>query len=493
LSLKHQHIQLWLLIAILALLGACHAPSSHNSIRIGLAASPVTLDPRFATDAESTRLNRLLYVALVDFDAALRPRPYLAEWQQLNPTHYRFHLGSAHRTFHDGQRLDAEDVAATYQFILDPANASPHRGSLALIERIEVHDSDTLDFFLHKADPLFPAYLVVGIVPRHASAASQRHLPLGSGAFRFIAWPNDGLVQLQRQSDGQMLEFLTLKEPLVRVLKLLRGELDVLQNNLPPELIVWLAARAEVQVSTAPGSNFSYLGFNLQDPLTAQLAVRQAVAYALDRPALIEYVLGRAAHPAGALLPPSHWAGHPELHGYPYDPDKARTLLADFAPERLKLTYKTSSNPFRVRLATVLKYQLEQVGLAVDLRSYDWGTFYSDIKQGRFQIYTLSWVGIKTPDIFQYAFHSDFVPPQGANRGHFIDTHADALIEQAMHSADIDTQAALYRRLQVYLLEQLPYVPLWYEDHVVVTRQGIHGYRLATDGNYDSLAHIRKE
>jgi peptide/nickel transport system substrate-binding protein len=478
---------LWLCLLVLA---SCRAPDPHT-IRVGLAAAPVTLDPRFATDAESTRLNRLLYTALVDFDENLRPRPWLAQWEMLTPTHYRFHLGAAQRQFHDGSPLNAEDVAATYRFILDPANASPHRGSLALIENIVVSDADTLDFFLSRADPLFPAYLVVGIVPRHAerSLGSQ---PLGSGPFRFHAWPTDGQIQLQRLADDQIVEFLTLKEPLVRVLKLLRGELDLIQNGLPPELIVWLGKQREVSVSTAPGSNFTYIGFNMQDPLTSQYPVRAAVAYALDRDALITYLFGRAAHRAGALLPPQHWAGHPHLDGYAYDPDKARALLAAYPREQLTLSYKTSSNPFRVRLATVLKYQLEQVGFQVDLRTYDWGTFYSDIKNSRFQMYTLSWVGIKTPDIFQYAFHSAFVPPQGANRGRFLDERADALIDTVMRTENNAEQARLYQELQAYLLEQLPYVPLWYEDQVLVTRPAISGYTLAADGNYDSLAQVYK-
>jgi peptide/nickel transport system substrate-binding protein len=469
------------------LLSACQTQDD-SIIRFGMTAAPSSLDPRFATDAESTRLNRLIYQPLVDFQPDLTPKPALADWRRLSPTHYRFTLQTPRKPFHDGTSLTAEDVAATYRFILAKPNASPHRGSLSLIEAIQVIDDNTVDFILNKADPMFPGYLVVGIVPRSAERRIEQ--PVGNGAFRFIDWPEEGRVELQRVSDNQVFEFIAVKEPLVRVLKLLRGELDMIQNGLPPELIAWLNKRDDVNISTAEGSNFSYLGFNLKDPLTGQLKVRQAVAYAIDREALIRYMLGNAAQPAGALLPPTHWAGNPELHGYDYQPDKAKALLTQLPP--LQLTYKTSSNPFRVRLATVLKDQLEQVGIAVDLRTYDWGTFYSDIKNGRFQMYTLSWVGIKTPDIFQYVFHSDFIPPKGANRGLFTDPHADALIEQAMQSEDLKRQAELYRQLQAYVLEKLPYVPLWYEDHVIVTRPGISGYTLASDGNYDSLSHVQK-
>jgi peptide/nickel transport system substrate-binding protein len=189
-------------------------------------------------------------------------------------------------------------------------------------------------------------------------------------------------------------------------------------------------------------------------------------------------------------LPPTHWAGHPGLPAYAYNPDKARALLAQAGFTKsnpLKLSYKTSNNPFRIRIATVIQQQLVDVGIDMDLRTYDWGTFYGDIKAGRFQLYSLSWVGIKMPDIFRYVFHSSAVPPNGANRGRLDNPKIDALIEQAEAATTYEAGAALYRELQVALFNDLPYVPLWYEDHVLATRQRVSGYTLAPDGNYDGL------
>ena len=154
--------------------------------------------------------------------------------------------------------------------------------------------------------------------------------------------------------------------------------------------------------------------------------------------------------------------------------------------------YKTSSDPFRIRLATIIQSQLGEVGIEVDLRSYDWGTFYGDIKAGRFQMYSLAWVGIKSPDIFRHAFHSESFPPKGANRGRYRDPVADRLIERAAGLTPVRAQAPAYRELQVRLLEQLPYVPLWYEDHVLVSRSALQGYALAVDGNYDGLLGVQR-
>ena len=476
------------------LLTACEPPAS-SDIRFGLAAGPTNLDPRFATDATSERINRLLYGRLVDFDKHARPIPALAEWEQLTPQHYRFRLSET-PLFHNGQPLGAADVAATYASVLDPATASPHLGALSMVEKIDVIDARTIDFYLNRADVLFPGYLTIGILP--ASELADGHPfhtdPVGSGPFQFVDWTDQKLV-LARNSDAQQFVFEQVKDPTMRVLKLLRGEIDILQNDLPPELLVDLEQRPELQVLHAPGSNFAYIGFQLEDQATGNALVRRAIALAIDRDAIIEYVFNAGARPAAALLPPEHWAGHSGLASVSRDLLAARGLLeqAGYSTERpLRLSYKTSSDPFRVRIATILQQQLADVGIEVDVQSYDWGTFYGDIKAGRFQMYSLAWVGIKTPDIFRYAFHSDSLPPAGANRGRLNDDIIDRLIATAEQGTSLAAQAAAYRQIQARLLALLPYIPLWYEDHVFAARSGISGYRLARDGNYDALSTTRK-
>jgi peptide/nickel transport system substrate-binding protein len=480
----------WLMLCLL--LCACGGADT-GAIRFGLASAPTNLDPRYATDAGSERINRLLYARLVDHDRQSRPVASLASWQVVSPTHYRFKLAAnTGRTFHDGEYLTARDVAATYQSIIDPATASPHRGTLSMIERIAVVDADTVDFLLNRADSLFPGYLSIGILPARGIAEHQpfHHQPVGSGPFELLSWDDGERLSLRRRRDGQTVVFEQVKDPTMRVLKLLRGELDLLQNDLPPELLQYLDRQQGIRVDHRPGSNFAYLGFQLQDPDCAQYAVRRAVALAIDRQAIVDYVFHGTARLASALLPPEHWAGDGTLPVIHPDLVQARRLLAQagFGPDRpLRLSYKTSSDPFRVRIATILQQQLAQVGIDVEVQSYDWGTFYGDIKAGRFQLYSLSWVGIKSPDIFRYAFHSTAVPPAGANRGRLQDAETDRLIEQAGKAQGQDAQAEDYRALQQHLLHLLPYVPLWYEDQYVAVSERVRGYTLAADGAYDAL------
>jgi peptide/nickel transport system substrate-binding protein len=462
-----------------------------------LSSAPVTLDPRFATDATSARINRLLYESLVDFNEASEPIPELASWKLISPDHYRFTLKDD-RSFHDGRKLTSQDVKETYEFILDPANASPHRGALTLIDHIETPDEMTVDFFLSRADPLFPGYLVIGILP--STLIDEQHpfnrQPVGTGPFVFMDWEDEGHLRIRRASDQQIIEFLKVKDPTVRTLKLMRGEIDMMQSNLPPELINFLRARDDTNVMKREGSNYSYIGFNLQDQLTSRLEIRQAIAYALDRDAIIQYVLGGAARPATSLLPPDHWAGHPNLPQYTYNPSKATQLLDSVnnaADKTIELSYKTSNDPLRIRLATIIQQQLSDIGFEVSLRSYDWGTFYGDIKAGNFQMYSLAWVGIKTPDIYRYVFHSEAVPPNGANRGRYANPSVDQLIEQAEKGQNRDDMLASYKELQEKVHAELPYIPLWYEDHVFISRKNVQGYKLSADGNYDGLMYVKRQ
>ena len=523
-----------------SLLSGCQseAGAQSNLIRMGVTSRPRMLDPRKATDALSSRINRLLYQALIDFDDAFQPIPSLATWQQFSDLHYRFTLQKK-TYFHHGKPLTAEDVAATYQAILDEAFASPLRGSLKNIAHIQAVNAQQVDFKLKQPDALFVGRLNVGICPADLIAQHHRFQdhPIGSGAAKFVAMDAQQLT-LQRLTDGVQLQFIPVKDATVRVLKLRKGELDLIQNDLSPEMVAYCQQRSDLKVQWHNGTNFAYLGFNFEDPVLALPEIRQAIAYGIDRSAIIHAMFQGHARLAGGLLVPNHWAGNPDLTGYPYQPQLAQTKLQqgiaklenqaqkqskkmaksahfpspasqdndlltaslakwgvkmdEIGEKRLQLSYKTSSNPTRIRLATIYQSQLRKIGIDLKIQSYDWGTFYHDIKQGRFQLYSLAWVGIKSPDIFKYVFDSSAIPPNGANRGRYRDPVADQLIRQAEKEQDLKKAAALYRQLQAHLQQTLACLPLWYEDQYAVMRQNLSDYPLYADGRYDGLLSIKK-
>ena len=469
------------LMLIVSALVACAKPAPHADIRMAVAQAPINLDPRYATDATSERLNRLIYQPLVDFDEHSRPVPMLAGWQVQDARHYRFHLRQPGTRFHDGKPLNAKDVVATYQSLLALPD-SPHTAEFANIVEVKAQDEATVDFALREADVNFPARLIIGIMPAELikNGHDFAHKPIGSGPLKFVSWR--GTLSLQRLADNQLINLQEVKDPTVRALKLLRGEADLLQGDLPPELVTYLQRQPNLALQTSVGTNFSYIGFNFQDPLLAKAEVRLAIAHAINRQAIIDNALVDGSREAGAILPPEHWAGNPSLQPYAYDPALSRKLMQQAGIQLpLKLVYKTSTDAQRVRLAAILQAQMKPAGIELEIRSLDWGTFFDDIKHGKFQLYGLTWVGIKTPDIYRLAFHSDAVPPKGANSGHFQDVQLDKLIES-------ENWLAVTQRIH----EQLPYVPLWYEGQFVAMREGLGNYALKPDGNWDGLAKIKR-
>ncbi len=469
------------LLLITCILLACQPSTPKQAISFAVAQAPLNLDPRYATDAASERVNRLIYQPLVDFDNASKPAWILARGDTINDTNYRFTLIKP-AVFHHGKALTSADVKATYESLLALKDA-PHTAEFSHIQAIHTPDDKTVIFQLKHADKHFVSKLILGILPQDLIA--QHHdfsrQPVGSGAFKFEAWHKH--LHLKRLSDGQVVSFTEVKDPTVRVLKLLRGEADLIQGDLPPELVRYLKTKSNIEVLEGVGANFSYLGLNMQDPILKQHNVRLALAHGIDRKAIIQHAMVGGTRQAGAILPPEHWAGNAQLKAYDYDPEKSKQLLLKAGIKLpLKLVYKTSTDAQRVRLATILQAQMRVAGIDLEIQSLDWGTFFQDVKQGNFQLYGLTWVGIKTPEIYSKAFGSSYFPPNGFNRGRYIDADLDALISKE------DWPAATQR-----IHEQLPYIPLWYEGQFAAMQNNMNNYAPKADGNWDDLATITRK
>ncbi len=472
--------RLWLIC--ICLLAACSSQVHHDdAIKFAIGQAPLNLDPRYATDAASERINRLIYASLVDFDANSKPVPKLASWVKVSPQQYRFSLNKQRALFHDHQPLSAVDVKATYDSFAQ-LKSSPHAAEFANIEAVEIIDQDTVLFKLKQPDLHFPEKLIIGILPADLIVQGHdfSHSPIGNGPLQFISWENK--LVLQRIKDKQRVELLEVKDPTVRVLKLLRGEVDLLQGDLPQELVKYLQAKPDIKVISNIGSNFSYLGFNFQDPQLKQQKVRLAVAHAIDRQAIIDKAMVQDSRLAASILPPEHYTSQIQLPQYGYNPALAKQLLQEAGIKLpLKLVYKTSTDAQRVRLATIMQAQMAAAGIDLEIRSLDWGTFFDDVKQGQFQLYGLTWVGINTPEIYNKAFGSQSFPPYGFNRGRFVDTKLDELLAKEDW---VEATKSIH--------EQLPYVPLWSEGQFAAMRSDIQNYSPAPNGNWDHLTDVSR-
>jgi len=210
--------------------------------------------------------------------------------------------------------------------------------------------------------------------------------------------------------------------------------------------------------------------------------VRQAIMYAIDRQAIIDKVMIKNTRLANSILPPEHYTNqNVHLSPYAYNPNLSKKLLQEAGIRLpLKLVYKTSTDAQRVRFATIMQAQMAEAGIALEIRSLDWGTFFADVKAGNFQAFGLTWVGIKTPEIYDKAFGSQNFPPNGFNRGRYNDVALDKLI------ADENWSAATK-----HIHMQLPYIPLWYEGQFAAMQKNITHYAPKPDVNCDSLSTIK--
>jgi len=235
------------------------------------------------------------------------------------------------------------------------------------------------------------------------------------------------------------------------------------------------------------------MGFNFRDPILKDVRVRQALAYAIDRRPMLQYLWRGFAQPADSILPTQSWAYTNKIRTYSYDPQRAREIL-DAAGYRavngvrFHLLMKTSTDENTRLMVAVLQQQLRDVGIQLDIRTYEFATFFSDISKGEFQLYSLRWVGgNEDPDIFEYAFHSNKFTPNGANRSFYRNPRVDALIDKALAELDQSKRAELYGEIQRILAEDLPSFNLWYLDNVLVHTKRVKNLSLNPPGNYDFL------
>lgn len=499
----------FILFFSLILLGtACGppAPKAPEGLVVCLAKSPMNLDPRFNIDAASYRVTQVVFNGLVKKDERMNLRPDAAErWEQTDEKTWVFHLRPGIK-FHNGRELTAFDAAYTFNSILDPKSGSPKRQAFITIDRIEVRDRYTIAFYTKKPFAPLLTSLTLGIVPaREAGAAGADFAlhPIGTGPFKVVEAAAGQYIKLAAFNEHfrgapkiKSLTYRIVPDDTTRYLELIKGNLDFIQNAVGPDMVPVIENKDMFQVLKQPGTNYAYLAFNLKDPILKNRLVRQAIAHALNTEEMITFLLHGLAAPATGLLPSNHWAYEAAVSRYDFDPDKANRLLdqAGFFKKkngrRFALTYKTSLSDLARRKSEIIQQQLKQVGIKLDIRVFDWGTLFSDIRAGAFQLYSLEWVGISEPDIYYYVFSSESLPPNGANRGRYINPELDRLAEAGRRTMDPEARKPIYSQIQKIVAHDLPYVSLWHPANVVIMKKGLAGFKPFPDGDLSSLGSI---
>lgn len=490
-------------ISLACVMAGCTHKPPRDAVVVLIEFSPTDLDPRVGIDAQSERIDELIFDALVRRDEHFNLQPWLAEsWDIPDPLTYVFHLRRGVR-FHDGRALTARDVKWTFDSMMNGSIRTTKTGTFRLVDRIDAPDDSTVIFHLKEpwASLLWNVSNgAIGIVP-YGSGKEVTRTPIGSGPFRFVRNEQDRDVEIVR-NDGYWgpkphvprVNFLVVPDTTTRALELRKGTADVAINSVTPDMAITLEKEANLEVLRAPGTIYLYLAMNLRDPILKDMRVRQALAYALNREPMIQYLWRDMAMPANSTLPTQSWAYDPNLPVYNYDPQRARALLDDagYKPGRngvrFHITMKTSTDETARLLAAVLQQQWRSVGIALDIRTYEFATFFSDVGKGAFQLYSLRWIGGNDdPDIFEYAFESDRTPPKGANRSFYSNPEVDQLIQQGRRTVDQAQRREIYAQVQEVLARELPYISLWYLDNVVVHSKRVTHLEISPSGNYDFL------
>ena len=493
------------LLFFVFLLSSCSHPTPDPStVVFVLESNPANLDPRFGSDAQSQRLSSLIFDGLVQRDNEMNLHPDLAEsWDTPTPLTYIFHLRKG-VLFHDGRPVSSNDVKSTIDFMRNPANRSPKRGAFRMIASIEAPDPQTVIFHLNEPSASFLWNLersAVGIAPANAPSDFSRH-PIGSGPFRFVSQSQDDAVVLESNPAYfrgapkiHKVIFRIVPDTIVRALELRKGSADLELTSLSPDMIPVLARRPELQISQRPGTNFAYLGINMEDPILSKPEVRQALAYATDRDSLIHYILRDEARKATGLLPPNHWAYDPTAPQYDYDPAQAEKLLSAAGyprrrdGTRLNVSLKVSTEEQARLIAAALQDQWKKVGISLEVRPLEIATLFADLAKGNFQISYLKWVGANNdPDVFELVFNSKRIPPDGPNRGRYRSPQMDSLTDQIRVEMDRDKRKQLCHQAQQLAAHDLPYIPLWYTDVISVHAKRLGNLDLSPTGDYQFLS-----
>lgn len=509
-------MRIYFLLLICLTLFNCRAaePIAKGTIVIGIETAPQSFDPRLPTDSASQKINKLMYNGLLRVDADLQLVPDLAlSYQMTDSTTYVFYLRE-NVVFHNQKKLTSLDVKATYDSMRSIVINSPFKPSLDSIDEIQAPDDATVVFKLKRPNSPFPTLMTIGILPSELATTEKNAngnaiVPYGTGPYQFDHISKDlNEVTITAFADhfagrpkNNKLIFRVLTDSTLRTLELKKGRLDLVLNQIPYVLIGALEKEPHLKFSSSVGINFTYMAFNFKNHYLKNLKVRQAISLAIDRDRIIKYKLHGLATKAATLIIPGHWAYNQDLSLPQFNPAAAKILLdeAGFrdpdgsgALPRFSITYKTSSIKERVEIAQLIAENLAQVGIDVEVKSYEFGTFYRDIRQGDFDIFTLSWVGITDPDIYYSTFHSSMTPPNGANRGFYKNKGLDKLLDYSREETDRKVLVQLYQKIAQVVARDTVYAPLWYENNYSFANRDIEGFTLRPDASYVNLRNAFK-
>ncbi|MBM4276083.1 MAG: peptide-binding protein [Deltaproteobacteria bacterium] len=470
-----------------------------------------TLIPPLASDAASHGIASLIYNGLVRYDGDLTLIGDLAESWEVSPDGLTitFKLRRGVK-WHDGAPFTAQDVLFTYQTMVDPKTPTAYSGDYLQVKKAEVLDDYT--FRVTYPKPFAPALGSWGlaILPRHLLAGQDitqsplARRPIGTGPYKFQEWKAGDKIYLTYNPDyfqGRVYlnGYLYVVKPdlATMFLELKAGNID--RMNLTPLQYTRQTEYPRFQrmykkYRYMPFS-YIYLAYNLEDPRFADRQVRQALTHAINKREIIDGVLMGLGQEAYGPYKPGAWFYNPDVPKFPYDPEKARSLLAEagWKPnpggvlERdgkpFEFTILTNQgNDIRVRTAEIIQRRLREIGILVKIRTVEWAAFIKEfIDKGHYEAIILGWNTGMDPDQYDI-WHSSKTKQGELNFIHYNNPEVDALLEEGRHTFDQEKRRRAYFRLQEVLAQDQPYTFLFVPDALPAIHRRFRGIKPAAAG-----------
>jgi len=465
--------------------------TSGKTLRVGIGVDADTLDPAGQTTTTISNIIRLIAEPLFITSPNGTIVPVLADSYNVssNGTVYTIKLKKGIK-FQDGEPLNSEAVKFTLERILDPNVKVPSRGNFLLIDHVETVDEYTVNIYLKK--PFAPflgvltsAYIIAPNATKQlGDKIANNPAGIGTGPYMFKEWVKGDHITLVANPNywngtpyfSQMI-FKVVPDASTREAMLLSGDLDLIIQP-PPSDLASLSSRGDVKVSWTISTREMYIGINTQYGPLNDTRVRQALNYAIDKDSLIKYVLFGLGSPEDSILPP-FVLGHIAVGPYQYDPQKAKQLLAQAGyPNGFSVTLITPNGRylFDTQVAETIAQYLRDIGIQVNVRTYDWPTYVSTIlaplNKTELQLFLLGW-SPSVPDPYFYTFqlfHSSQFTPNGFNNFFYNNTEADKLLELGATTTDPQLRAQIYQNLTKIVWNDAPMIFLYYQGFVVAYR-----------------------
>jgi len=520
-----QHSTLSLLLSGSVLLTACQ-PQLPETVRSGLVycseGSPESFNPQLVTSGTTIdAISQQLYNRLLDIDPNTGELiPALAQsWQvSADGKSYLFTLHEGvqfHKTeyFTPSRPLTAEDVVFTFNRIMQPEHPFHHLGGAnypffqsvdwaGLVNSVTAESANSVRFELSRPDSSFLSNLATDFAAILSAEYGQKLLesgdlarmdshPVGTGPFRFKEYQKDVLIRYYRHRNywrelakPEQLVFDIVPNNARRMAKLFTHECDVVAFPRGAELGL-ISKRTDVDVQESTSMNIGFWAFNTAKAPFDNVKVRQALAFAINREAILQAVYFNHATAATSVLPPTSWAYNPDLKAQQYDPQQAKALLAEagypdgFSMDIWAMPVQRLYNPNALKTAELMQADLAQVGIKASIVSYEWNSFRRKLRAYEHDSVLIGWSADNAdPDNFFRPLLSCSAAQTGTNRANWCDANFDRLISQALLTADQKQRRSYYMAAQQYLAEQMPLMSIAHSQRFQAISSEIKGVRI---------------